>query len=170
MDDLVLEIPNKANLNVLRESAEAACRTLELAEKHDLAFDDDFNVNLPPPASSTAAPSGKPPAVKTTTSLLEIYNMIREFGGNLSATADEVRNTVVNKLLLETDNPDARIRLKALELLGKVPEIGLFSDAKAPPPADAPDAEVAAQLKARLHELKQSVEGVYEAPDESPKP
>lgn len=163
MDELLLEIPNKANFAELRELAGGACRTMELLEKHDLQFDDDMNVTLPPPAPS-ASSTAKLPAVRTTTSLLEIYNMLREYGGNLTATVEEVRNTVVNKLLLETDNPDARIRLKALELLGKVPEIGLFTDAKTPPPADASDSDVAARLKARLHELKQSVEGVYEAP------
>ena len=163
MDELLLEIPNKANFAELRELAGDACRTMELLEKHDLQLDDDMNVTLPPPATA-ASSTTKPPAVRTTTALLEIYNMLREYGGNLTATVEEVRNTVVNKLLLETDNPDARIRLKALELLGKVPEIGLFTDAKTPPPADASDSDVAARLKARLHELKQSVEGVYEAP------
>ena len=163
MDELLLEIPNKANLAELRELAGGACRTMELLEKHDLQLDDDMNVNLPPPATA-ASSTAKPPAIRKTASLLEIYDMLREYGGNLNATAEEVRNTVVNKLLLETDNPDARIRLKALELLGKVPEIGLFVDIKAPPPADMAVSDVAARLKARLHELKQSVEGVYEAP------
>ena len=170
MDDSVLEIPSKVNLNILRESADAACRTLELAEKHDLPFDDALNVNLPPPtndalnASATSTPlSGRTPAVKTTASLLEIYNLLREFGGSLNATAEEVRNTVINKLLLETDNQDPNIRLKALKMLGEVPEIGLFGTTKTPPAAEKPDSEVAAKLKARLHELKQGVEGVYES-------
>jgi hypothetical protein len=35
---------------------------------------------------------------------------------------------VVNKLIVETENPDARIRVKALELLGKVSDVGLFTE------------------------------------------
>lgn len=35
---------------------------------------------------------------------------------------------VVNKLIQETENPDARIRVKALELLGKVSDVGLFTE------------------------------------------
>jgi hypothetical protein len=35
---------------------------------------------------------------------------------------------VTNKLVLETDNPDPRIRIRALELLGKISDVGLFAD------------------------------------------
>ena len=166
MEDLVLEIPSKANLTELRETAEAACRTLELAEKHDLPFDDDFNVNLPPPVDPVPT---RAPAVRSSPSLLVIYNMIQEYGSGLNATAEEVRNTVFNKLLLETENPDAKVRIKALELLGKIPEIGLFTDPKLAARREKPDSDVAEQLKARLHELRKSVEGVYETAEEPTK-
>ena len=39
-----------------------------------------------------------------------------------------IRNLVTNKLLLESDNPDPRIRMRALELLGKISDVGLFSE------------------------------------------
>jgi hypothetical protein len=39
-----------------------------------------------------------------------------------------MRTYVTNKLLIETIDEDARIRLKALELLGKTSSVGLFSD------------------------------------------
>jgi len=39
-----------------------------------------------------------------------------------------MRSYVTNKLLLETIDEDARIRIKALELLGKVTSVGLFSE------------------------------------------
>jgi hypothetical protein len=35
---------------------------------------------------------------------------------------------VTNKLVEETENPDARIRIKALELLGKISDVGLFAE------------------------------------------
>jgi hypothetical protein len=169
MDDLVLEIPNKANLAELRESAEAACRTIELAEKHDLSFDEEFNINLPPPAGTDVPPS-KMPVQRASASLLEIYNMLQEYGGSLNATTDQVRNTIINKLLLETDNPDGRIRIKALELLGKVPEIGLFSPSRGRKDPDDDDSDVTEKLKARLRDLKQGAEGVYEVASEPEKP
>jgi len=42
--------------------------------------------------------------------------------------AVEVRHLVTNKLLEESQNPDPRIRIRALELLGKVSDVGLFSE------------------------------------------
>jgi hypothetical protein len=42
--------------------------------------------------------------------------------------AIEVRHLVTNRLLEESRNPDPRIRIRALELLGKHSDVGLFSD------------------------------------------
>lgn len=155
-----LEIPSRANLAELRENAEAACRTMELAEKHDLPLDEDLYLNLPPPANSQN--STRLPVSKSSASLLIIYDMLREYGASLNATVEEVRNTIINKLLLETESQDPNVRLKALKMLGEVPEIGLFSPHKAPKSADTVDPDVSERLKAKLHELKKSAEGVYE--------
>jgi hypothetical protein len=35
---------------------------------------------------------------------------------------------VTNKFVLETQDPDPKVRLKALEMLGKINGVGLFSD------------------------------------------
>ena len=35
---------------------------------------------------------------------------------------------VTNKLLLESENDDPRIRIRALELLGKISDVGLFAE------------------------------------------
>jgi hypothetical protein len=40
----------------------------------------------------------------------------------------QIRHMVTNKLVLETDNPDARVRIRALELLGKISDVGLFAE------------------------------------------
>jgi hypothetical protein len=159
-----LEIPNKTNLAELREIAEAACRTMELVEKHDLPLDDDLHINLPPPASTPV--TNKTAPVKTSTSLLEIYNLLREYGVSLNATVDEVRNTIINKLLLETDNQDPGIRLKAMKMLGEIPEIGLFSPQKPKSNDEKEDSDVTERLKAKLQELKKDVDTVYETKPE----
>jgi len=39
-----------------------------------------------------------------------------------------VRHLVMNKLVQETENPDPRIRIRALELLGKITDVGLFTE------------------------------------------
>jgi hypothetical protein len=35
---------------------------------------------------------------------------------------------VTNKLVLESENPDPKIRIRALELLGKISDVGLFTE------------------------------------------
>jgi len=41
-----------------------------------------------------------------------------------------LRNYVTNKLLVETTDGDAKVRLKSLELLGKIGDVGLFVERK----------------------------------------
>jgi hypothetical protein len=174
MPDGTLDLPDEINIADLQLSASSACRNLELLDKHNMELsggfgneprgfesedDDPFAVPLPPPKLRT------PPArTKTTAALLEIYNILHEFGGALNATPEEVRNTVVNKLLLELENPDPKVRLKAIELLGTVPGVDLFGTKRTL--AEAPKANTPAkeQLKERLKKLKESMEGVYESP------
>ena len=46
----------------------------------------------------------------------------------MAENAAQIRHMVTNKLVLETDNPDPRVRIRALELLGKISDVGLFSE------------------------------------------
>lgn len=65
---------------------------------------------------------------KTPASLLLTEKILNDYGHKIVQEAAQVRHMVVNKLIQETENPDARIRVKALELLGKVSDVGLFSE------------------------------------------
>ena len=40
----------------------------------------------------------------------------------------QLRHLVTNKLIIESENPDAKYRLRALELLGKISDVGLFTE------------------------------------------
>ena len=160
--EIPIELPNNFNYPELRETAEAACRNMSLMEKHDV------EVNLTPftPEPAEDKPEegkGARRASSTTVSLLEAYNILEEYGGSLNATPEDIKNTVVNKLLLETENPDARIRLQALQFLGKINEIGLFAEKKEVTITHQNAADIKNKLKERLLELKQNAEGVYEA-------
>jgi hypothetical protein len=160
--EIPIELPNNFNYPELREIAETACRNMELMEKHDV------EINLIPftPEPAGAEPEAKNKAKRaasTTASLLEAYNILEEYGGSLNATPDDIKNTVINKLLLETENPDARIRLQALQFLGKINEIGLFAEKKEVTITHQNASDIKNKLKERLLELKQNAEGVYEA-------
>lgn len=75
---------------------------------------------------ATTARMGK----MTPAALRHIDHMLKTFGQEVATDAAQIRHFVTNKLLEESDNPDPRIRMRALELLGKISEVGLFADRK----------------------------------------
>lgn len=60
--------------------------------------------------------------------ILELDEMLTEFGHSVVKNAVQIRTFVTNKLLLESANPDPRVRIRALELLGKISDVGLFTE------------------------------------------
>lgn len=64
----------------------------------------------------------------TPPSLVLVNNILQEFGHNIAESATQIRHLVTNKLIEETENPDPRVRIRALELLGKISDVGLFSE------------------------------------------
>ena len=54
--------------------------------------------------------------------------ILKEFGQSVVENSLHIRHLVTNKLLLESENADPRIRLRALELLGKISDVGLFAE------------------------------------------
>ena len=122
------------------EVVRAAAATVELLKNHglDTAFDDpeecqstaDYlaqSYAADPEETSKAATPGNiaklPPQ-----SLIMTRNILDEFGQQVVTRSVEVRHLVTNKLILESENPDARIRMRALELLGKISDVGLFTE------------------------------------------
>lgn len=64
--------------------------------------------------------------------------------------AVRLRAYTVNKLLDETEHPDAKVRLKALELLGKVKDVGLFSEKVEITHRNKSDDEIEAEITRKL--------------------
>lgn len=85
-----------------------------------------------------------PDAVQQTVAMLSAYDW--EFVDQ----AKQMRGYAVAKILEETTHPDARIRLKALQMLGNVTEVKLFTERVEVRKVDATEAEIEAQLKERL--------------------
>ena len=93
----------------------------DVAAKLAVAYADD-----PVKTSKKATPNNI--STLTPASLVLTSNILTEFGQSVVQSAKTVRHLVTNKLLLETENPDAKVRLRALELLGKISDVGLFSE------------------------------------------
>ena len=80
------------------------------------------------PEKTSKVVTSKKAAALTPASLLMANSILQEFGQSVAESAVQIRHLVTNKLVLETDNPDARVRIRALELLGKISDVGLFAE------------------------------------------
>lgn len=117
------------------EAAAGTARLLEAAGLDITVTDADLD-----DAAATARQAARNPAAlqtrsaiktitkKTPAALLLTEKILNDYGHKIVEEASQVRHMVVNKLIQETENPDARIRVKALELLGKVSDVGLFTE------------------------------------------
>lgn len=60
--------------------------------------------------------------------ILHLESILSEYDREILNASTRLRTYVTNKLLLETTDPDPKVRLKALELLGKTANVGAFSE------------------------------------------
>ena len=79
-----------------------------------------------------------------------LQSLLNEYDTVVIKSAAQLRTYVTNKLLAETNNADPRIRLKSLELLGKVSDVGLFTDKTEITMRHRPTEELEQLLRERL--------------------
>jgi len=99
--------------------------------------------------------------------------MLGELDEELINNAARIRTYVTNKLLEETEHVDGKIRLKALELLGKIKDVGLFSDKLEITHKTKTDEELEQEIQSRLEKFMGAVEiegEVVREDQESPEP
>ena len=77
---------------------------------------------------TSAIATTKRVARMTPAEIILANDMLKKFSHKVVDNAADVRNFVTNKLILESDNADSRIRIRALELLGKIGDVGLFAE------------------------------------------
>ena len=172
-----IEIPEGATYMDLRARAEAACNTVRELEDHGLLVnptDEDKDVASTLLTSyakdvekTSKAVTNTRTATMTPAALVQTHTILKEFGQIVATHAAEIRHTVVNKLVNETENPDARIRIRALELLGKMTDVGLFTDRKEITVTHQNADDLREQLRQKLEVLKRNAEGVYEVEEET---
>jgi hypothetical protein len=88
--------------------------------------------------------------IKTPAAVQHLVGMLTAYDWEFVHQARELRGYTVAKLLEECENPNANIRLKALGLLGKVTEVGLFTDKIEIKKTDLTDEEIDKKLKDKL--------------------
>lgn len=101
-------------------------------------------------------------AKMTPASLVLTNAILQEFGTSVAESATQIRHLVTNKLILEADNPDAKVRLRALELLGKISDVGLFAEKSEVTITHQSTDDLRANLRKKLEKLVKEVEPVEE--------
>ena len=150
----------------LRERAEAACRSILLLEEHGLEVQEPNEGDAQVAAKLTTAYASSPHHTSmaasnmqasglTPASLKSIRSYLDEYGRAVVTHALEVRHMVTNRLLEESQNPDPRIRIRALELLGKHSDVGLFTDRSEVTITHQSTDELKARLRSKLQRLIQ---------------
>jgi len=89
-------------------------------------------------------------ALKTPAAVRHLTGMLTAYDWEFVNQAKELRGYAVSKILEEVEHPDARIRLRALELLGRVTEVALFTDRVEVKKTDITDQELEHKLKEKL--------------------
>jgi len=88
--------------------------------------------------------------LKTPAAVRHITGMLTAYDWEFVQMAKELRGYTVAKLFEETQSPNANIRLKALGLLGKVTEVGLFTDKIEVKKLDLTEDEIDKKLREKL--------------------
>ena len=138
--DLEESVPIPANDGKVyadvRERASAAVRAANLMvnEGYDGPEDspDDLRESAKEVLRAYANGANQVPKIAditaTPTGAAYLNSLLSEFDMQVVQDSARLRNYVTNKLIVEAENPDARIRIKALELLGKISDVGLFTE------------------------------------------
>lgn len=92
--------------------------------------------------------------------------MVSAYQWKFVEQAEELRSMAVTKIVEETNHPDARIRLKALEMLGKVTEVALFTDRLEVKKTDVTEEELTARIREKLEKYMGKVDVVDVQPKE----
>jgi hypothetical protein len=127
--------------------AEIPVSTQEKVEAEEL-----FKAFTDPEATPTAT-STVNKALHTPATVQHLYAMLSDYDHQVVEEAVQLRRFITNKLIEDTGLTDPRHRLKALELLGKISDVGLFSDkTEILVKHDDPE-ELQKQIKSKLYKI-----------------
>ena len=142
-----------------RERARAACRTIqelinagaevEVTEEDARAAHQLFANNTPIKVGKT-----------TPGAILKLEALLNEFDHEFLGANRRITNYVTNRLLEESMDEDPRVRLKALELLGKRKGVNLFSDQLEVTVKEKPTNELESELTLLLEKYMGNAEVV----------
>ena len=158
-----IPVSEGADSSDLKEKAEAACNTAQELAEHGLDLeptkeDKDVAAALSTsyaenPGKTSKKATNKNISKLTPASLVLTDAILQEFGHSVAENAAQIRHLVTNKLLIESENQDPRIRMRALELLGKISDVGLFAEKSEITITHQSTDDLRAKLRGKLEKL-----------------
>lgn len=91
--------------------------------------------------------------LNTPATVQHLYMMLSEYDHQVVQEAVQLRRYITNKLLEDTNLADPRHRLRALELLGKISDVGLFSEKTEITVNNISKEEIQAQIRSKLFKI-----------------
>ena len=98
-----------------------------------------------------------PPSIKLANAI------IKEFNHSVVESSMQLRHLVTNKLIIESDSPDAKTRMRALELLGKISDVGLFTEKSEVTITHQTTDDIKEKLRAKLAKIVNPEEEIEDA-------
>jgi hypothetical protein len=108
--------------------------------------------------------------MKTPEAVRHLTGMLTAYDWEFVEQAKELRGYAVAQILEETKHPDAKIRLKALDMLGRVTEVALFTERVEVKKTDLSDAEIEAKIKDKIARFMGVTDVIDIAPEEEKAP
>jgi hypothetical protein len=99
-------------------------------------------------------------SIKTPVAVRHLVGMLTAYDWEFVEQAKELRGYAVAQILEETKNPDSRIRLKALDMLGRVTEVALFTDRIEIKKTEMSDTELDQRIRDKLNKFMGTVDVV----------
>jgi len=138
----------------LRERAEVAVRTINILGSAGAEFEDDYeDLAVARDVIRGEEKLDEKLLSKNPGAIAHVQRLLTEYEEQVVVEAARLRNYVTNKLILESDDNDARIRIRALELLGKISDVGLFTEKSEITYKTKSDEELDEELEKRIQSI-----------------
>ena len=168
--DLAIPFPedNPVLANFI-EKAQAACNSAELLgldttpseEEKEIAENAVYQVAANPHKANkklAKASQKMAPAVYKT-----VDGILKDYSHRVVENAMQIRLLVTNKLIMESENEDPKIRLRSLELLGKITDVGLFTEKSEVTITHRSSQELVTSLRAKIQKLMYPTDDAVDA-------
>lgn len=130
-----------------KERVETMFRSIaEIADEIEVTDEDIINAR----AVVTGTVDPTPKLLSSPGAVVHVKAILDEYDKTVVQSAAQIRTYVTNRLIADSANPDPRVRLKCYELLGKISDVGLFTDKSEVTLKHRPTEELEQLLRERL--------------------